>query len=77
MYHHPFFVRFAVDQQFDKALREAERGRLFSIVNGGATRRASELLARWLPSRQAAAEAGSRQSRTRYVPSSKPQEQCC
>jgi hypothetical protein len=77
MYNHPFFVRFAVDQQFDKALRETERGRLLSIVKGGATERASEFLARWLPSRQAAAETGSGQPRPRPVPSSRPQEQCC
>lgn len=77
MYNHPFFVRFAVDQQFEQALREAERGRLFSIVNGGGAARAGELLARWLSSRQVSAETSSRQSRTRPIPSSRPQEQCC
>lgn len=77
MNYHPFFVRFAVDEQFDKALREAERGHLLSIVRGEARGRGNGFLARWLPSRRASGNADSGQSRPRRTPSSKPQEQCC
>jgi len=77
MNYHPFFVRFAVDEQFDKALREAERGHLLSIVKGGAKRSTTAFLARWLPARRASGNADSGQSRPRRTPSSRPQEQCC
>jgi hypothetical protein len=77
MYNHPFFVRFSVNQQFDRALREAERGRLLSIIEGRAERRGGGFLARWLPSRRTASGAGSPQYRSRPIPTSKPQQQCC
>lgn len=77
MYNQPFFVRFAVDQKFDAALREAERSRLLSIDIGEPASRGSEFLSRWLPSKWTSAEVSSRQSRPGPIPSSKPQEQCC
>lgn len=78
MYNHPFFVRLAVDQKFDMALREAERDRLFSTVRGQVEGRGSELLARWSPSKLwASVKAGFAEAPSRLTRSSKPQEQCC
>ena len=77
MYNHPFFVRFAVDQQFNRALREAERGRLLSRIQSGVEGRGKGFLARWLPPWRAASGAGSPQTRSRPIPTSKPQQQCC
>lgn len=78
MHNQPYFVRFAVNERFDNAWREAERERLLRTVKVDVEGRGRQLLARWSPPKLwASVKADFGEAWSRLTRSSEPQEQCC